>query len=257
MALSTYSKFYYGWKVTNLNRYIDFNDGSVKLATLAIGSYTAQELCNEVVKQMNAVSSLDFVCTFNRTTRRFTISSASSFSLLFGTGVHAAISPAPLMGYTNTDKTSATSHLSEGPGGYAFNPQFIIQSYRPTTNNRKSIDGVINKSANGTIEVVKFGDERFMSGELLFITNIIQNDISIIRTNTTGVEDYIQFIEFATEKNTIEFMPDESKLDVYQALLLESTESDTKGLDYDLIEMYDRGLAEYFRSGKLTFKLLE
>lgn len=258
MATSKRAKIYYGWQITSSNRYIDFNDGAgVKLATLSIGSYNSQELANEIVKQMNAVSLVDFTCTFNRSTRKFTISSVSAFSLLFLTGVTFSQSVASLLGYTVTDKTAALTYTSENASGYEYKTQFIPQSFKNTTTNRKSIEGTINKSSSGVIEVIKFGNERFLEFELLFITNVIQNDVSIIRTNITGVEDYLQFIEYATEKNTLEIMLDESNPSDFRSFLLESTESDSKGLDYELIELYDRGLPEYFRSGKLTFRLLE
>lgn len=257
MQLQTHSKFYYGFKITTSNRFIDFNDGSVKLATLKVGTYNSQQLANEIAKQLNAISSLDFTVTFNRTNRKFTIATTSTFSLLFGTGVNINQSPASLLGYSATDKTGASTYTSENTGGYQYATQFFIQSYKDTSINRKAIDGVVNKSASGVVEVVKFGNERFMEGELLFITNIQQETGSIIRTNESGLSDYIQFIEYATEKQTIEFMKDESDPNTFQSLVLESTESDQKGLDYDVIELYDRGLANYYRSGKLTFRLLE
>lgn len=256
-ALENHSKFYYGWQITNSNKYIDFNDGSgVKTATLKVGYYSSSELMIEIKKKMDALSSLDFSITFNRTTRKFTISSGSIFSLLFSTGPNAAQSTSILLGYTATDKTSSSSYLSESVSGYEYKTQFYIQSYKDTSTNRKAIDGTVNKSASGAIEVIKFGNERFMEGEFLFITNIIQESISIIRTNQQGREDFIQFIEWCTEKAPVEFMKIENDPSTYQQFVLESTPSDSKGLDYDLIEMYDRGLAYYYRSGTLKFRLI-
>lgn len=257
MALSTYSKFYYGWKVTKDNRYIDFNDGALRLATLKLGSYTAQGLANEIVKQMNLVSSLDFTVSFNRATRKFTISSTSTFSLLFLTGTSSALSIANIFGFNSADKTGASTYISDFASGYEYTTQFLLQNYKDISTNRKAIDGVINKSASGVVEAVKFGDERFMEGEFLFVTNLIQENGSIIRSNPTGLDEFIQFIEYATEKGSIEFIKDENNLLDFNVYVLESTETDTKGLNYDLIEMYDRGLAQYFRSGKLIFRLLE
>lgn len=255
-ALENHSKFYYGWLITNTNKYIDFNDGAgVKTATLKVGYYSSSELMIEIKKKMDAQSSLDFTILFNRTTRKFTISSTSNFSLLFSTGPNAAQSTASLLGYTATDKTSASTYLAENVSGYEYKTQFYIQSYKDTSTNRKAIDGTVNKSASGVIEVIKFGNERFMEGEFLFITNIVQESISIIRTNTKGREDFIQFIEWCTEKAPVEFIKIENDPSTFQTLVLESTPSDSKGLDYDLIEMYDRGLAQYYRSGVLKFRL--
>ena len=256
-ALENHSKFYYGWLITNQNKYIDFNDGSgVQTATLKVGYYSSNDLMIEIKKKMDALSTLDFTISFNRTTRKFTISSTSSFSLLFSTGPNAAQSTASLLGYTATDKTSSSSYLAENVSGLEYKTQFYIQSYKDTSTNRKAIDGTVNKSASGVIEVIKFGNERFMEGEFLFITNIVQEPQSIIRTNIQGREDFIQFIEWCTEKAPVEFMKIENDPSTYQQLVLESTPTDSKGLDYDLIEMYDRGLAYYYRSGTLKFRLI-
>lgn len=256
-ALNTHSKFYYGWEITAQNRNIDFNDGSgAKTAQLKLGYYSSQSLAIEIKKKMDALSSLDFTVSFNRSTRKFTISSTSNFSLLFATGSNSGTSTASLLGYTSTDKTGSLSYLSENESGFVYQTQFPIQSYKDPSTNRKAIDGVKNKSASGVTEVVKFGHERFMECEFLFITNIIQADGSIIRTNPQGREDFIQFIEWCCEIAPVEFMKDESKPSEFMILELESTPSDSKGLDYDLLEMYDRGLAYYYRIGVLKFKLL-
>lgn len=256
-ALENHSKFYYGWQITNSNKNIDFNDGAgVKTATLKVGYYSSSELMIEIKKKMDALSTLDFTILFNRTTRKFTISSTSNFSLLFSTGPNAAQSTASLLGYSATDKTSASTYLAESVSGLEYKTQFYIQSYKDTSTNRKAIDGTVNKSASGIVEVIKFGHERFMEGEFLFITNIIQESISIIRTNPEGREDFIRFIEWCTEKAPVEFIKNENDPSAFQNLILESTPTDSKGLDYDLIEMYDRGLAQYYRSGTLKFRLI-
>lgn len=256
-ALENHSKFYYGWQVTNSNKYVDFNDGAgVKTATLKVGYYSSTDLMIEIKKKMDALSSLDFTISFNRTTRKFAISSTSNFSLLFSTGPNSAQSTSELLGYAASNKTGANSYLAENVSGFEYSTQFYIQSYKDTSTNRKAIDGTVNKSASGAIEVIKFGNERFMEGEFLFITNITQESISIIRTNNQGREDFIQFIEWCTEKAPVEFIKNENSPDSFQQLVLESTPSDSKGLDYDLIEMYDRGLAQYYRSGVLKFRLI-
>lgn len=258
MALSTKSKFYYGWEVTSSNRYIDFYDGTSTLqAVLTLGTYTTTELAAEVALQLNTLAAITFTVSLNRSNRRFTIASGSNFSLLFSTGSQAGQSAASLLGFAASDFTSASTYTSSSNTGYEYTPQFYLQSYKPTDNNRKAIDAVVNKSASGVIEVIKFGNERFMSCEILFITNLRQDTGSIIESDDTAVESYISFIEWATDRGKIEFMPDRSDVSVYQDFILESTESSGDGLDYELNELYDRGLANYYRSGALKFRLLE
>jgi hypothetical protein len=204
---------------------------------------------------MDAVSSLDFSVIFNRTTRQFTISSTANFSLLFLTGPYNGQSSAQVLGFTNTDKTSASTYLAELVSGFEYSNQFPLQSYKDPSTNRKAIDGLVNESASGAVEVIKFGNKRFMEAEFLFITNIVQPDANIIRSSPTGVEDFIQFIEWCTEKAPLEFMKDESDLFSFDEFILESTPSDSKGLDYDLIEMYDVKLPYYYKIGPLKFRL--
>ena len=91
----------------------------------------------------------------------------------------------------------------------------------------------------------------------MFITNILQETGSILRSNDNAVDEFIQFIEWCTDKGTVEFMADEDQAATFEILLLESTEKSADGLDYELIELYDKDLPEYFRSGNLKFKLIE
>jgi hypothetical protein len=259
MALKNYSKFFYGWKVTVANNKLDIfdNDGiGFRTATITVGTYSATELALEIKKQLDAISILNFIVSFDRTTRKFTIAANSNFNLLPVSGVNTELSVLPLLGFV-TDKTGSNGYVADNVSGYEYKPQSKLWNYVPTTNSRKSIDGIINKSASGKIEVIKFGDERFMSCEIVFITNLLQESGSVIRSDSAGVENYRQFIEWCCDKGAVEFMSDENKPSEFQILLLESTAIDSRGLDYDLKELYDRGLSEYFNSGNLSFKLIE
>jgi hypothetical protein len=256
MALNTRSKFYYGWKVTSSTKYIDFNDGTDTLqAVLTLGSYTAQELADEIASQMNDIAGIVFTVSFNRSTRIFTISAPTNFSLLFSTGAQAGSSIASTIGFSGD--YSADDSYSGSASGSEYTPQFYLQSYKPTANNRSAVDGVVNKSSSGEVEVVKFGNQRFMSCEIPFITNIRQDSGSIIENDSDAVESYISFIEWATDKQKIEFMPDRDDASTFEAFILESTDQSQNGLDYELTELYDKNLANYFRSGSLKFRLLE
>lgn len=258
MALSTRSTFYFGWKITASNRYIDFNDGVDDLqAALTLGTYTAAGLATEIVSKMNDLTTLAFSVSFDRSTRIFTISADSNFSLLFNTGAQAGQSVASLIGFDADDSSGTDTYTSNFESGYSYTTQFQLQSYKSTDKNRKAIDGIVNKSASGIVEVVKFGDERFLECEAIYITNVVQGVGSIIVSSSSGVEDYLLFIEYATEKGKIEFMPDYADVETFQSFILESTEASQLGLDYELIELYDKGLPEYYRSGKLKFRLLE
>lgn len=258
MALENHSKIYFNFKITETNKYIDVVFSAVTYAVeLSTGSFSPTDLATHIASKLNETVASGFIVSFNRSTRKITISHGSNFSLLFSTGTFATLSVRDLIGFNSTDYTGSNSYESAIAAGSEYNTQFYFQSYKSTSQNRKAIDGVVNKSASGAIEVIKFGNERFMECEMLFITNIIQTPESIIRTNVTGVEDYISLIEWMTEKSPFEVMIDESKPSEYQTFILESTEQDSKGLDYELIELYDRSLPLYYRSGKLKFRLME
>jgi hypothetical protein len=91
----------------------------------------------------------------------------------------------------------------------------------------------------------------------MFVTDIIQNPDSIVRTNQNGLADFTQFIEWCTEKAPIEFMADELNPNEYEEFILESTEENKDGLDFEIKEMYDKSLPYYYRSGILKFRLME
>jgi hypothetical protein len=258
MALEQHSKIYYGPRITETNKFIDLVfDGTTYVIELSSGSYTITDLANHVASKINETTGGSFTVTVNRDLRRITFFNLLDFDLLFSSGVNATRSAANLLGFNYNDYLGDNTYTSVNAVGLSYSTQFYFQSYKSTTQNRKAIDGVINKSASGLVEVIKFGNERFMEGELLFITNIIQNNESIIRTNTTGVEDYISLIEWMTEKYPFEVMINEANSEEFQKFTLESTEQDSKGLDYELIELYDRSLPLYYRSGKLKFRLME
>jgi hypothetical protein len=259
MALSNHSSFYYGLRITAQNQSLDFKEGSTEYSIqLAIGSYTGSKLAIEIEKKLNSVGSLEYSVLFDRVTGKFTISANSVFSLLCATGSTLGTTSFQTIGFNiSSDKTGLSSYVSDNMAVKKYTTQFWLQSYKPTDSNKKAIDPQLNESSSGVVEVVKQGTKRFMSCEFYFITSIIQGKDSKIRSNENGRQDYIDFIEWCTEKYLIEFMENENSPENYQTFILESTEQDQKGLDYELIELYDRQLPEYFRSGVLKFRLME
>ena len=206
---------------------------------------------------MNAASLVDFIVTVNRSTRKIVITSTVVFSLLSNTGPTAGANAYTVLGFsTAVDKTGLMSYQGDFSIGFVYNTQFFLQGYKDPSTNRKAIDGVVNRSASGVTEVIKFGNERFMECDVNFITDLIQQQGSIVRTNESGVASFISLMEWLTDKAPVEFMFNENKPDLFQEFELESTPQSSNGLDYDLTELYDRGLSDYFNSGRLKFKLI-
>lgn len=256
MALNTYSKFYYGWTVTEASKHIDFNEGGAELtAELIVGSYSSSTLADEIKRAMEDAGALTYTVTFNRSTRKFTISAGSNFALLTTSGSHIGTLAFDLIGYTGADHTGASSYVADAVSGGTYSPQFKLQSYISSEHLRRAVDVSVNKTTSGRVEVVSFGLEKFMECEIKFITDIAQS--GPILNNDTGVADYLAFIRFAVTKGQVEFMVDSNDVDTYEVFILESTEDSSDGTGYRLIEEYDRGLAGYYKSGKLKFRVFE
>jgi hypothetical protein len=73
-------KFKGNFEITTSNRYLYFNDGADKTATLTVGNYTAATLATHIQTQLNAVSS-NFTVTYSTPTYKFTIAKTASFQL--------------------------------------------------------------------------------------------------------------------------------------------------------------------------------
>lgn len=257
MAISSHSLFYYGHVVTGDNNLIPFKEGAgpEKIAELPVGSYTLSRFVEIIVAALNAASSLDWGGTVNRSTRVINLTSSGPASLLFGTGSVNANTPAALAGFNATDKLNLTSFFGDFASGYSYSPQFPLQSYLPKTANKKMVNAVVTKSATGdSVSVQSFGIDRFIKGNIKFITN--QPTEGVLRNNPNALEEIKDFMDFIVEKNPIEFMEDENDPDSYDPVYLESTQTDANGTSYELTEYVDRNLPEYFETGLLTFKVI-
>lgn len=257
MSLTTFSSFYYNFEFDEDHQYISFDEGSGEInAQLDLGSFTPTDAAMNVQDAMNSVGTNTYVVTFNRDERSFTIESAPSvnFDLLVNSGSTGS-GAFSVLGFTGPDRTGDDSYTG-GPSGNEYKPQFILQDHVPTDNFQKMVYPAVNKSANGMIEVIRFGTEKFLQVNIKFITNKV-SDGSVIKYNPDGVSDAQDFLQFIMQKKSIEFMADVSNRNIFQTLILESTPDVTGGTGYKLKEMYDRGLPNYFETGPLQFRLVE
>lgn len=259
MALSTYSKFYYGLTITEDNCKIDFKEGATKkVATLTAGNYTFAKLAIEIARALNVAGTQVYSVSVNRTNRKITISAATNFSLLTFTGDYLVVTAFNLLGFDMTaDYAGSNSYTSATGAGFEYAVQFPMQSYIPTTSHQSARDGAVKESTSGVIEAVKFGTKKRMVCEVLFITDILQPGNTPIRSNPSGYEEMVSFLEFAVSKAPVEFIIDDNKPSEFQIFILESTEQDQNGLGFKLIEEYDKGLPGYYRTGNLTWILQE
>lgn len=255
MALLTKAKFYFGIEITQDNNIIDIDEGSGEVSvTIPVGIYSPKQISDKLSSLLTAALTQTYTVSFNRTTRKITISAPSSFDILIASGTHTATTLYTVLGFTGgADLTGFTSYLAPSVSGYEYIPQFYLLDYVPLEHNVKSVQASINETGSGNIEVIRYGQKRFTEFSIELITNNKFLGDSIWTSSPTGVEDTLRFLNYATQKGRVEFMPDGSDPANYSTLLLESTESDQNGIGFKLMEMMEYG-AGYFKTGKLVWR---
>lgn len=98
------------------NNKFDFNDGSVRAATISNGTYkTPMALAAEIQSKGDALATNDLTCSYDNLTGKFTIAiNTGTLSLLWQTGANTAASIAAAIGFDNAaDDTGATSYVGD------------------------------------------------------------------------------------------------------------------------------------------------
>lgn len=240
--------------VTKSNFYLNFNEGAGELtAELNVSSYTMSTIGVEISRAMNEVGTQEYTVTFDRDTRKLTISAASNFDLLIFSGSNIGLGVFTLIGFTGADQTGTNSYEGDAIGS-TYTTQFLPQDFKSFDHNKKGISPSINESASGEVEIITFGDNKFMEFNIKYITDKARTKGSAIENNPTGIQDTIDFLEFATGKSKMEFMQDRDNPASFDLVLLERTAKDKMGVGYELKE--DKKLIGYFETGKLQFRKL-
>lgn len=257
MALKTFSRFYYGHTVTDDNRFINLDEGSGELAAeLTPGFYSPSEYAQEVKRALDTAGANTYTVTFDRSDAHITISSTAVFYLLFATGSQVGQSAAPLLGFSSTDLSGQSSYESNLTSGYIYEPQFILQSFVDKDDQESLIDASVNKTSQGSVEVVRFGVENFVEFNIKFITDIVMDNV-YIKTNPNGLNDARQFMKYVITKGRLEFVKDISNVNSYYTLQIEKTPEDSKGVKYKLKEQVTKGIPDVYETGVLTFRYVE
>ena len=255
MSLETFSAFYYGHNITTDQTSLDFSEGGPEIqANLTVGDYSLTDLLAEVKTQMDTVGGQEYTITVDRNSRLVTISAPGNFELLVDTGSRTDSSIYTLLGFTGSDLTGSNTYTGTLPCGEVYFPQFILQDHVATENFREFIDPSVSISAAGEVEVVKFGDQRFLQCNIRFATDLPQPKIGPIENNPTGVADLRAFMEFITERRKIEYMPDRNDAATFEKLRLETTPEGQTGTSFKLKELFTQGLPGYFDTGILKFR---
>ncbi len=257
MSLTTFSTFYYGHEITTDNNNLDFDEGFGELtAEIAVGTYSLTDFMTAVQDAFNSAGSNIYIVSLNRATRKVTVSADNPFDLLINSGSHSGTSGFELLGFTGSDLTGSGPYVGNGPSGSEYRPQFILQDHIPPENFKRSVQATVNESASGLVEIVRFGNVRFLQLNIMYITDL-EMDGKVIRHNPSGVDNANAFMDYITGVAPIEFMPDVSDRATFNTIQLESTPQSKDGIDYTLKELYDKGLPNIFETGKLVFRVID
>jgi hypothetical protein len=252
--INTKSSFIYGYTINETNYSLDFNEGAGELqASLNQGAYTFTELGNEIARAMNAVGGQEYTVSTDRDNRTYTISASSNFDLLAATGTRTGVGVWSTIGFS-ADQTGSNTYNSETSTGVEFRPQFKLQDYVDFEDNQGAQDASVNISSANVIEVISFGNEKFMECNISFQNNYNQGRSEFIENDPQGIENLREFMKFAITKGKMEFLPDRDNRNQFNKVILEKTATSSTGTAFKLRELYGRDLAGYFESGRLTFR---
>lgn len=254
--INTWSKIYFGFEVTPDNSSLSFSEGGPELiGTVRQGRYAPTLGLTRAADAMNDAGSQVYAMTMDRSSRRVTISAAAPFELLVATGTTSMTSIFPLLGFTGADRTGSNSYQGNLPSMIEYLPQFKLQAYIDPEHWKKSIDPAVKKTADGQVEVVRFGVEQLMQFNLTYVTDLPM-DGRVIRNNPSGVADLVELMDWLITKTSVEFMADEDDPDTYITVLLERTTDSTTGTDFKLSELYVKNLPGFFETKVLTFRVV-
>ncbi len=259
MTIKTIPKIYYIDAISSSNNLLNFREPNQPpalelTAQLLVGSRTVTDLMIEVQRSLNDAGANTYTVTFDRTTRLITISADDTFELLASSGNNVGVSPFSLLGFSS-DRTGASSYVGDSQVATEYIPQFPLQSYKALADNLEGTESSINESADGsTVEVVTFGDRRFLEFNLINITSLPKGKDNPIRNSSTGLQDARDLMEFLVKKSPVEFMENASVPGTYSKVLLESTRSSKQGIGYELRELIGRGLNDHYETGILRFR---
>ena len=222
MALDSFSVFYYDLVINTRNNILNIDEGSGEQAVeIDVGSFTPETLRVAVENALNANLTNTYTVTFDRDARAYTISADAAFDLLIQSGTQVGVSAYPVLGFTGSDLTGLLTYTSNNLVAKEYQNQFKLQDYVAPDMDKRRIDASINESANGDIEVISFGFRRFIRFSLKFITDK-QMDGQVIKNNSNGFNDLVDFLTYLTSKGPFEFMPNIDNRSEYFTVLAES-----------------------------------
>lgn len=256
--IDTKSVFNFGHIVTTNNNEFCFNEGGPELiAVVQPDGYSLAEFAIALQVAMRDVGALDYNVTVNRAgnANTITITALSNFTLLVGTG-SSSKSGWSLAGFTGSNRTGAASYTGNSKSGLQYYPQFLLQSYAGKSHIQESYDYTLSRSVSGKEELIRFGVDKFIEAEIKFVTDLPMDGI-VIESRPNGVALAVQFLEYITQKQRFEFVPDRSQPTVFDKVILSSLPGSSDGTGFRLRELLDQNLRDIYDIGLMRMRVLE
>jgi hypothetical protein len=254
-SILTFSQFYFGHTITSTNASLDFSEGGPELqADLNPGDYSLTEFLVEIKRAMEAIGALTYTVSVDRATRLITIAGSGTFSLLAGSGTRIGTGVWGLAGFAATDLTGTNTYTGGLASGSIWRPQCKLANYIAPEDNLTQIDAVVNESASGNIQVVLFGQQRFIEMRAPVITEKAIKSGTLVEAQSGAIANARAFLEYATTKAKFEFMPDRDTPNTFYKVLLEQTAKSRNGTAYQL-ERYEDAFG-VFDTGNLVLRVV-
>lgn len=259
MANKKFSSFWYGFKVSTENRYIDFienGDSEARLATLNLKNYSPSGFALEVARALSEAGGQDYSVVFDRETRIATVTGSSkTFSLLANTGANRGQTALGLLGVSNAaDLTGAMTYDADSAAGKMFLPQMWLQGYVPFENWIEHIGGSVVDLANGERVGTSFGRIRKMQCSMDLITDIALGVSKGIETQAGAVQSLRDFLTAITDLEKCEFMEDRENVATYVTCQLESGPGYNDGMGFKIVEKFQDKLPDFYQYGPAVFR---
>jgi hypothetical protein len=252
MALRAKSLFLYNLQVTTLNQNIPFRAvtlGPELTAVVPVGYYSLTSLLLAIKTAMQLADPAHvYTVTADRTIsggtqNRVTIATSGTYlDLLFLSGMTAATSIAPLIGFSTTDQTGATTYTGTASSGTALIPTWWGNNYQPPQLFRKNF-GSVNVASNGTKEAITWSIMQFIGVEFKF------EPYAVALTNWPAL------INWMIQQKPFDFTPEITSPNTAYQVTLDKSPEDGKGLGWNMKEM----LPDYpfaFQTGAFTMRII-
>ena len=251
-TIQTRSKFYWGTLVTSENFAIDFDEGGPeKYASLPIADYTLTEYAAAWQAALRLTGTQLYNVTFNRTTRKITVSAPNPFTLRCNTGSRNATAAWAIAGFaTTSNKTGSNSYTGENPAGYEYITQLPLSQYISVEHSSVKENAAVNTTAHGITQIVHYGRGSRPKMNIRGITNKINLNMTNFYQNASGVQNALDFMEYLIDKNKVEFMPNVNDPSIFHKLFLEATPQGRNGVEFELQNM----AVDWYETGQLTFR---